>query len=177
MQILQTMFEGVNILQPDITTDERGHYFEAYNQNLLPDYYWVVANQMFAKRNTICGLHYQKGDFAQAKLVRVIHGLVNNVVVDLRAFSDTYGKALSVVLSGENNHQLIIPRGFAHGFGVLSQAATIVTNCDNQNIPAKERGLLYNDPELKIDWKIPFGTEIVSAKDLELPTLENIYCK
>lgn len=161
-------------MQPWVFKDERGYFFESYNQKAFTELTgysaeFVQDNQSLSTYGTVRGLHYQTGVHAQAKLVRVIEGSVYDVAVDLRKDSGTYGQWFGVELSGENNLQLFIPRGFAHGFSVLTETALFSYKCDNFYHKASEAGIRYDDPTLAIDWQIPKDKMILSEKDLLLP--------
>lgn len=178
MKIHPTKFSGCFIIEPKILTDQRGYFMESFNQRAFEQatgsaVHFVQDNQSFSSRGVLRGLHYQVGDAAQAKLVRVIDGEVLDVVVDIRPGSETFGQQLSVILSGENQRQLFIPRGFAHGFVVLSNTATFFYKCDNFYDREAESGIFYGDPELNIDWMLPQNELIVSEKDQQLPGLAN----
>jgi dTDP-4-dehydrorhamnose 3,5-epimerase len=179
MPFIRTEIEGVIIFEPRVFQDDRGSFFESYNyelfsQNGIPNTF-VQDNQSTSSYGTIRGLHFQKGASAQAKLVRVIQGKVLDVVVDLRHGSQTYGQHVAVELDSENNRQLFIPRGFAHGFSVLSETAIFAYKCDNFYEKSSEGGLINNDSELAIDWQISPQEALLSKKDLLLPTLSEIY--
>lgn len=169
MKIIKTEFEGLLVLEPKVFGDERGYFFESYNQKVFQeaglDFNFVQDNESFSSYGTLRGLHFQKGEFAQAKFVRVTKGKVLDVVVDIRANSKTFGKSFSIELSDENKKMVIIPRGFAHGFVVLSQSALFNYKCDNFYHPAQEGGIIYNDPALNINWMIPEKDMILSEKD------------
>lgn len=169
MNFIKTEIEGVYIIEPKVFNDARGYFFESYNQKSFEDaglhYNFIQDNQSKSCYGTIRGLHFQKGEFSQAKLVRVLQGTVLDVAVDLRTGSPTFGKHVAVELSAENNRQLMIPRGFAHGFSVLSETAVFAYKCDNIYNKASEGGLLYNDRDLGIDWRIPADKIILSDKD------------
>jgi dTDP-4-dehydrorhamnose 3,5-epimerase len=176
MNIQSTPLEGCLIIEPKVFGDERGYFFESFNQqkfNALTGSktVFVQDNQSYSTRGVLRGLHLQKGASSQAKLVRVIRGEVLDVAVDLRSGSETYGKHFSLKISGENNLQLFIPRGFAHGFVVLSDEAIFEYKCDNYYDKAAEGGINYADPELKIDWLLPHDELILSEKDIILPAL------
>ena len=161
MKFTPTKLEGCFVVEPKIFNDERGYFLESYNENVFQNgigaqVQFVQDNQSFSTKGVLRGLHYQTGDHAQAKLVRVLHGEVLDVAVDIRPSSKTYGEHVSVLLSAENQKQLFVPRGFAHGFLVVSNTATFFYKCDNLNI----------------DWKFPKETLIISDKDLILPTFE-----
>ena len=175
----ETILKGCFILEPKVFNDSRGYFFESFNQNTFNNLInqqvnFVQDNESFSSKGVLRGLHYQKGDFAQAKLVRVIQGEVLDVAVDLRKESATYGQHVSVNLSGENKKQLFVPRGFAHGFVVLSDTVLFSYKCDNFYNKSAEAGLLYSDPTLNIDWKLPNKTLIISDKDMVLPLLKKI---
>ncbi len=172
-----TDIAGLLIYDPSVFEDSRGYFFESYNEKIFQqqgiNMRWVQDNQSSSTYGVIRGLHYQLPPFAQTKLVRVLRGKILDVVVDIRQESPTYGKVYSAVLSAKNKKQLFIPHGFAHGFSVLSKKAEVLYKCDNFYSKESEAGILYNDPALNIDWRIPAGEEIVSEKDLILPVLEN----
>ena len=169
MPFIPTKIKDVVILEPRIFTDDRGYFFETYNENLFNDNgitaKFVQDNQSKSSYGVIRGLHFQKGEHAQAKLVRVLQGSVLDVAVDLRAGSETYGKYVAVELSDVNNLQLFIPRGFAHGFSVLSRTAVFAYKCDNLYCKESEGGIDCNDPDLGIDWQIPAEDRVLSEKD------------
>src|SRR5690554_5720280 len=166
------MIDGLVIESPLIFSDLRGFFFESFNKARFSekwgDYNFVQDNVSISSYGVIRGLHFQSGEFAQAKLVQVLKGKVLDVVVDLRSDSPTFGQHYSVELTDENHLQFFIPRGFAHGFSVLSEEAVFHYKCDNYYHKESENGIVYNDSTLNIDWKIPKGKEIVSDKDLEL---------
>ncbi len=176
MIVTETELPGCLILEPRIFEDPRGHFFESYNaRNFEAETGkaggFVQDNQSYSKYGVIRALHYQKGPDAQAKLVRVLQGRVLDVAVDLREGSPTFGKHVAVELSDDNRKQLYIPRGFAHGFSVLSETAVFFYKCDNFYNPESEGGIYYADPELAIDWGVPAHRQIVHGKDRELPGL------
>ncbi len=178
MNIQLTPLEGCIIIKPAVFGDERGHFFESFNQKKFNeetghDSVFVQDNQSYSTKGVLRGLHLQKGGSSQAKLVRVVKGEVLDVAVDLRAGSKTFGQHFGVRLSAENNLQFLIPRGFGHGFVVLSNDAIFIYKCDNYYDKAAEGGVHYADPDLAIDWILPHDQLIVSAKDVELPTLAN----
>lgn len=177
MNFIPTKLEGCFILEPKIILDERGYFMESFNENTFQKgtgkaVHFVQDNQSFSAKGVLRGLHYQTGEHAQAKLVRVLNGEVLDVVVDIRPESTTYGQYVSILLSSENQKQLFVPRGFAHGFLVLSDTATFFYKCDNFYNKESEGGLLYNDPKVNIDWNFPKEKLLISEKDLVLPTLE-----
>lgn len=177
MNFIPTKLEGCFILEPKIILDERGYFMESFNENTFQNgtgkaVHFVQDNQSFSAKGVLRGLHYQTGEHAQAKLVRVLNGEVLDVVVDIRPESTTYGQYVSILLSSENQKQLFVPRGFAHGFLVLSDTATFYYKCDNFYNKESEGGLSYNDPTVNIDWNFPKEELLISEKDLVLPTLE-----
>lgn len=169
MPFIPTKIKDVVIFEPRIFTDDRGYFFETYNEKLFNDNgitaKFVQDNQSKSSYGVIRGLHFQKGEHAQAKLVRVLQGSVLDVAVDLRAGSETYGKYVAVELSDVNNLQLFIPRGFAHGFSVLSRTAVFAYKCDNLYCKESEGGIDCSDPDLGIDWQIPVEDRVLSEKD------------
>ena len=175
---IDTKLEGCFVIEPTIFEDKRGYFFESFNQEKFNeaaglDINFVQDNESYSTKGVLRGLHYQTGDFAQAKLVRVIKGKVLDVAVDLRKDSETFGQHVTVELSEENKKQFFVPRGFAHGFVVLSDTAIFSYKCDNYYNKSSEGGIIYNDPTLHIDWELPEKSLIVSEKDVVLPTLEN----
>jgi dTDP-4-dehydrorhamnose 3,5-epimerase len=177
MTFIPTEIPGLVLFQPLIIPDERGYFYESYNRKtwesggVFADF--VQDNQAKSTRGVLRGLHYQTGDFAQAKLVRVIEGEVLDVVVDIRPGAPTFGKTYSVVLSEANKLQLFIPRGFAHGYLVLTETATFSYKCDNFYAKTHEGGIRFDDPTLGIDWDFDPGRLILSDKDLQLPYFGN----
>ena len=174
MEAQKTEIEGCFIITPRIFEDERGYFFESYNQKKLEELIgarlnFVQDNESLSTKGVLRGLHFQKGEHTQAKLVRVIEGEVLDVAVDIRPDSKTFGKVVSTILSSDNRKQMFIPRGCAHGFLTLSETARFLYKCDNFYHVASEGGIIYNDPTLKIDWMLPDEDLIVSAKDKELP--------
>ena len=163
------------IFEPNVFEDKRGYFFESYNEKVFReegiDFRWVQDNQSSSSYGVIRGLHYQLPPFAQSKLVRVLRGKILDAVVDIRKGSPTFGKSYCKVLSAKNKSQLFIPAGFAHGFSVLSKEAEVLYKCDNYYNKETEAGIIYNDAEVSIDWKIPARDAIVSEKDKSLPTL------
>ncbi len=176
MKIDSTPFEGLLVLTPRIFTDERGYFFESYNANAFKqnglDFDWVQDNQSSSSYGVVRGLHFQKPPYAQTKLIRVLHGEILDVVVDLRHDSKTFSQTYSIVLSSENQLQLLIPKGFAHGFVVLSERADVMYKCDELYNKESESGILFNDPKLNIDWKVDTDKMVVSSKDLVLPAFD-----
>ncbi len=173
MPFLSTPFPDLIVFEPKVWGDARGYFYESYQYERFAeagiDAVFVQDNQARSTYGVLRGLHYQLGEHAQAKLVRVIEGEVLDVVVDLREGSPTYGQSYSILLSAENKKQLFVPRGFAHGYVVLSPTAEFFYKCDNYYNKASEGGLLYNDPQLKIDWQIELEEAQLSEKDLILP--------
>lgn len=178
MKIIDTPICDLYIVEPSVFEDSRGYFFESYNLQKFTELgianQFVQDNQSYSKYGTVRGLHYQLAPFAQAKLVRVLHGNILDVAVDIRKNSPTYGKVFSCELNDKNKHMLFVPRGFAHGFSVLSPSATVLYKCDNFYRADAERGIRYNDPDLSIDWNIDVNEAIVSAKDNVLPLFNNI---
>lgn len=173
MEIEQTGLKDCLIIKPRVFEDPRGYFFESFNQNTFEEKTglsgrFVQDNQSYSSYGVIRGLHAQTGEFAQAKLVRVTKGEVLDVAVDVRPSSPTYGKHIAVRLSAENKLQLYIPRGFVHGFSVLSETAEFLYKCDNFFNKASETGVIYNDTDLNIDWLIPEEDQAISDKDLLL---------
>ncbi len=177
MTFKETKLKGCFVLEPNIFNDNRGYFLESFNKERFNSgigntVNFVQDNQSFSYKGVIRALHYQIGDYAQAKLVRVLSGTVLDVAVDLRKNSVTFGKHIAVELSHENKKQLFIPKGFGHGFIVLSDTAEFFYKCDNYYNKDSEGGIIFNDPTLNIDWKLPADQYKVSEKDLVLPTLE-----
>jgi dTDP-4-dehydrorhamnose 3,5-epimerase len=177
MPFIDTGFPGLLVFEPMVFEDSRGFFFEAYNQKIFGgggiENQFLQDNQSRSTYGVIRGLHYQIPPFAQAKLVRTLVGSILDVVVDIRKGSPTFGKVFSIELSADNKKQLFIPAGFAHGFSVLSDVAEVLYKCDQFYSKANEHGILYNDPVLQIDWKIPLAQAIVSDKDLVHPVFAN----
>ena len=179
MPFYSTDIQDLLVFEPKVFEDSRGYFFESYNENIFQqqgiDIRWVQDNQSSSSYGVIRGLHYQLNPHAQSKLIRVLHGMILDIAADIRLGSPTFGKSFSIELSGTNNKQLFIPKGFAHGFSVLSEKAVVMYKCDVFYNKESEGGIRYNDPALGIDWKIPIGKEIVSEKDVQLPLLAD--CK
>lgn len=169
MNIITTEIEGIVILEPEVLGDERGYFFESFSQREFEEKVckttFVQDNESSSRYGVLRGLHFQKPPHAQAKLVRVVKGKVLDIAVDIRKGSPTFGKHVSIELSGENKRQLFIPRGFAHGFAVLSDKVVFQYKCDDYYAPHTEGGILWNDPALGIDWKLPAEDLILSEKD------------
>ena len=177
MSFTKTDITGLLIFEPRVFEDSRGYFFESYNENIFCqagiDIRWVQDNQSASDYGVIRGLHYQLSPHAQSKLIRVLKGKILDVVVDIRKGSPTYGKSFTVKLSAKNKKQLFIPAGFAHGFSVLSEKAEVMYKCDVFYNKESEAGIIYNDPELGIDWQIPAEQAIISEKDQKLPLLKD----
>ncbi len=177
MTVTTTEIPGLLIIEPTVFTDDRGAFFESYNQKALSKHglpeVFVQDNQSSSKYGVLRGLHYQLNPYAQAKLVRVLRGEVFDVAVDLRKGSPTYGKWIGEILSEENRKQMFIPRGFAHGFVVLSETAEFFYKCDNFYSREHDGGIRFDDPDLKIDWQLTKEKLILSEKDSTLPLLKN----
>lgn len=178
MNVIPTKLSGCVILEPKKISDARGYFMESFNERTFAEatgmtVHFVQDNQSYSTKGVLRGLHYQCGEHAQAKLVRVLHGEVLDVAVDIRPESETYGQYVAEVLSGENQRQLFIPKGFAHGFLVLSDTATFFYKCDNFYNKESEGGIHYNDATLNIDWQLNDKELLVSEKDMFLPPLAN----
>lgn len=175
MNFLPTEIEGVFILEPRIFNDKRGYFFESFSQREFEENVcrtvFVQENESKSKYGVLRGLHFQRPPFQQAKLVRAVRGRILDVAVDIRRESTTFGKHIAVELSEENKRQIFIPRGFAHGFAVLSEEAVLQYKCDNYYAPDYEEGIRWNDPQLQIDWMLPAETVILSEKDERNSTL------
>jgi dTDP-4-dehydrorhamnose 3,5-epimerase len=178
MNFIPTKLEGCFIIEPKILLDERGYFMESFNENTFnkgvnQQVHFVQDNQSFSSKGVLRGLHYQTGEHAQAKLVRVLQGEVLDVAVDIRPNSTTYGQYEAVLLSAENQRQFFVPRGFAHGFLVLSDTATFFYKCDNFYNKESEGGVLFNDPTVAINWGFSTEEMIISEKDKIQPLLQN----
>ncbi len=176
MNFIPTPLEGCFILEPNVIPDERGFFMESFNEQTFQkgtaqNVHFVQDNQSFSSKGVLRGLHYQSGEHAQAKLVRVLSGAVLDVAVDIRPNSPTFGQHVSIELSAANQRQFFMPRGFAHGFLVLSETATFFYKCDNFYNKASEGGIAYNDPALAIDWQMTTESLCISAKDQVQPLL------
>lgn len=178
MKLTLTPIKDLVIIEPKVFGDERGYFYEAYNKNTFHelglDYDFVQDNQSFSRKGVLRGLHFQK-QFPQAKLVRVVKGEVFDVAVDLRKDSPTFGKWYGVTLSGENKKMFMIPRGFAHGFLVLSETAVFSYKCDDFYHPNDEGGIIYNDPDIGIEWPEVDCELVLSEKDKKHEILKNIF--
>lgn len=179
MQIKETNIKGCFELEPMVFEDQRGYFFESFNERRFKELTglelnFVQDNQSVSTKGVLRGLHYQKKDSAQAKLVSVHKGEVLDVAVDIRKDSPTYGNVFKTILSSKNNKQVFIPRGCAHGFVTLSSTATFFYKCDNYYDPKAECGIIYNDANLKIDWVVPQGELIISEKDRNWPEFKDL---
>lgn len=177
MPFIKTEFPNLLIFEPKVFEDHRGYFFESYNQQLFLDngvqINFVQDNQAKSTYGILRGLHFQQDPFAQTKLIRALSGEILDVAVDLRKGSPTYGKAYTIILSAENKKQLLVPKGFAHGYSVLSETAEVMYKCDAFYNKSSEGGISWNDPALSIDWNIPSDKVIVSEKDSVLKSLGN----
>lgn len=177
MPFIKTQFPGLLVFEPKVFEDNRGYFFESYNQKLFSDegvlINFVQDNQAKSSFGVVRGLHYQMEPHAQTKLLRVLGGEIIDAVVDVRRNSPTYGKAYTILLSAENKKQLLVPKGFAHGYSVISETAEVFYKCDEFYHRESEGGIAWNDPSLQIDWQIPADKIIVSDKDKVYPLLEN----
>lgn len=179
MKVTETELEGCFLIEPQVFGDTRGYFVESYNEKRFQEktgiqVHFVQDNQSKSNRGVLRGLHFQKGENAQAKLVSVIKGTVLDVVVDLRSNSKTYGKTFSIILSEENKKQLFVPRGFAHGFSVLEDGTIFTYKCDNYYHKESEGGIIYNDPTLQIDWMLDPREIQLSEKDRVLPKFDEL---
>lgn len=179
MKVIKLSISGLLLIKPDLFQDERGFFLETYNlycyQDILGDQIkFVQDNMSYSRYGTIRGLHFQKEPFAQAKLIRCTEGKIKDVVVDIRKNSPTFGKHIDVELNEDEQYQLFIPRGFAHGFSVLSQYAIVEYKCDAYYNKASDAGIRFDDPELNIDWNIPNESVIISDKDKNYPFLSEL---
>ena len=178
MNVFKTQLPGVLIIEPKVFGDARGYFFESWNQAAYEaagiTNKWVQDNESKSCRGVLRGLHYQAAPYTQAKIVRAFSGAVLDVIVDIRKGSPTYGRHVAIEISGDNKRQLYIPRGFAHGFAVLSDEAVFAYKCDNLYMPSAERGIMFNDPALAIDWRIDLSKALLSEKDKKHPLLAEI---
>lgn len=177
MNFIATKLEGCYIIEPKIINDDRGYFMESFNENTFQKgigqaIHFVQDNQSFSSKGVLRGLHYQVGEYSQAKLVRVLSGEVLDVAVDIRPNSKTFGEHVSVLLTADNQTQFFVPRGFAHGFLVLSDTATFFYKCDNFYNKESEGGIIYNDKILNIDWGFSENELIISEKDKIQPVLK-----
>ena len=178
MKYTEQTIPGVWVIEPNVFNDSRGYFMEAFKKEEFGQHIgkvnFIQDNESKSSYGVLRGLHFQKGEFAQAKLVRVIKGEVLDVAVDIRKDSPTFGKYVSVLLSEENKKQFFIPRGFAHGFLVLSPEAIFTYKVDNIYAPQAEGGIIYNDPQIGIEWQIPAADILLSEKDGKLPELNSL---
>lgn len=178
MEIIKTQIEGVLIIEPRLFKDERGYFFESFNQKEFEDKIckttFVQDNESKSTYGVVRGLHFQKPPFAQSKLVRVVKGSVLDVAVDIRKDSPTFGQHVAVELTEDNHRQFFIPRGFAHGFSVLSKEVIFQYKCDNFYAPQSEGAIAWDDPELGIDWRISIDEILLSEKDKSHPKLAEV---
>jgi dTDP-4-dehydrorhamnose 3,5-epimerase len=177
MRATETKLSGCFVIEPNVFKDDRGYFFESYNQDKFEaaigkKVNFIQDNEAFSSYGVLRGLHFQTGSYAQAKLVRVLQGIVLDVAVDLRKESDTFGQYFAIELSAENKLQLFVPRGFGHGYAVLSDTAAFAYKVDNTYSKENEGGIVWNDKRLNIDWKIAEADVLLSDKDKVLPTLE-----
>lgn len=182
MELIETGLADCYILKPNIYGDERGYFFESYNTSVFNkttglDVSFVQDNQSYSSYGVIRGLHAQGGEFAQAKLVRVLSGEVLDIAVDIRPKSSTYGQHVAVKLNAENKLQLFVPRGFLHGFAVLSKTANFFYKCDNYYNKESEQGIYYDSSDLQIDWLIPTEDRLVAERDNKLPIFNTLMMK
>lgn len=177
MPFIKTDFPGLHVFEPKVFKDSRGYFFESYNEQVFNaegiDIRFVQDNQAQSSFGVIRGLHYQLAPYAQTKLIRVLSGAILDVVVDLRKGSPSFGQSYSIELSAENKLQLLVPKGFAHGYSVLSDTSEVMYKCDAFYNKNAEAGIRYNDPALNINWLVPAGKEMISEKDILLPTLKD----
>lgn len=177
MNILKTTIDGVVIIEPRIFTDSRGYFFESFSERdfckQVREVRFVQDNESKSSYGVLRGLHFQKPPFCQSKLVRVIKGAVLDVAVDIRKGSPTFGQHVAVELTEDNHRQFFVPRGFAHGFSVLSDEVIFQYKCDNFYAPQSEGAIAWNDPDLNIDWKLPVDKVILSEKDKNHPYLKD----
>ena len=176
MNFIASPLKGCYSIEPKVFDDNRGYFMESFNEKTFYEktgekVHFVQDNQSFSSKGVLRGLHYQVGEHAQSKLIRVLSGEILDVAVDIRPDSKAYGKHVSILLSAENQKQFFVPRGFAHGFLVLSNSATIFYKCDNFYNKESEGGIIYNDPTLNIDWQFPDEDLIISEKDAVQPNL------
>lgn len=178
MKVIETGISGLVLILPRIFSDTRGYFYESFSQKIFEENVanvrFVQDNQSYSKYGVVRGLHFQKEPHAQSKLVRIVSGKVLDIVVDIRKDSSTYGKVFSVELSSDNHLQLFIPKGFAHGFSVLSPDAIVQYKSDEYYAPESEGGIIWNDPDLNIDWGLPLEDIILSEKDTKLPKFRDL---
>lgn len=178
MKIKETHIKGLLVIEPDVFGDARGYFMESFSERKFReltgiDVKFVQDNESRSSYGVVRGLHFQRAPHAQAKLVRVVSGRALDVAVDLREGSETYGKHFSIELSGENHLQVFIPKGFAHGFAALSEEVVFQYKCDEYYAPDSEAAIIWNDPDLNIDWRLPVEDVLVSDKDKNHPKLKD----
>lgn len=177
INVIPTAIEGVKIIEPRIFTDARGYFFESFSQREFEEHVcrttFVQDNESRSTAGVVRGLHFQRPPFTQSKLVRVVRGAVLDVAVDIRHGSPTFGKYVSCLLTADNHRQFFVPRGFAHGFAVLSDEAIFQYKCDNYYAPQSEGAIAWDDPDLGIDWQVPHTERILSEKDAHHPRLRD----
>ena len=178
MQVEETFLKGCYVVTPKVYRDERGYFFESFNKTYFEEQTgltvsFVQDNQSLSSKGVLRGLHFQEGDYAQAKLVRVVKGKVLDVCVDLRKEAKTFGQHFSIVLDDKEHKQLYIPKGFAHGFLVLEDQTIFSYKCDDFYHKESERGIIYNDPDIGISWDLPTNELILSERDRKLPTFKS----
>lgn len=177
MQVRETKINGLYIIEPRVFEDSRGYFFESFNyKNLLEsglDFKFIQDNESKSQYGVIRGLHYQKAPYAQTKLLRVLDGSIFDVAVDMRKSSPDFGKWFGIEISCENKKQILIPKGFAHGFSVLSETAIVMYKCDEYYHPESEGGIKFDDENLNINWQLSSGQEIVSEKDNKNPNFKD----
>ena len=178
MEVIKTAIDGLVIIEPKVFQDARGYFFESFSQREFEEKVrkvnFVQDNESRSKYGVVRGFHFQRPPHAQAKLVRVVRGRVIDVAVDIRVGSPTYGKWYGVELDADSKTQFLIPRGFAHGFSVLSETAVFTYKCDNLYNAQLEGGVMFNDPDLNIDWGIPADKQLISEKDLKHPLFKDL---
>ncbi len=176
MQLIETKIQGLLIIEPKVFSDDRGYFYETFQTKRYKDFGidadFIQDNEAFSGYGVVRGLHYQLAPYTQAKLVRVIQGVVFDIAVDIRKGSPTFGQWVGIELSETNKRQFYVPRGFAHGYSVISKTALFSYKCDNLYHPQSERGINIKDTSLHLDWKLPENEMIISSKDTLLPNLE-----
>ncbi len=177
MKVVKTLIEDLLIIEPEVFGDSRGYFFESFNLNKFNDiglhFNFIQDNEAKSSKGVLRGLHFQKPPFGQTKLIRVISGEILDVVVDLRKSSKTYGNTFTIILNDENKKQLLVPKGFAHGYLVLSEEAVVIYKVDEKYMPNHEDGILWNDETLQIEWKLNGLNTILSKKDTMLSNFKN----
>jgi len=177
MPFIKTEFPGLMVFEPKVFEDNRGYFFESYNKNLFSEeginIDFVQDNQASSSFGVIRGLHFQREPYAQTKLLRVLSGEIIDAVVDIRKNSPTYGKAYTILLSAENKKQLLVPKGFAHGYSVISEKAEVFYKCDEFYHKESEGGIAWDDSSLQIKWRLPFDKALISEKDRQLPVMKD----